>query len=79
MDQNGTVTLAALRRLREMTQVQLGAAMGKPQNVVSRFERQGDVLLSTLAAYVEATGGVLRLVASYPDAECDLTLCAPGA
>ena len=35
--------------------------MGRPQSTISRIEREGDMLLSTLAAYVEALGGHLEI------------------
>ena len=37
------------------------------QEGVSRIEKRSDLLLSTLASYVEAMGGHLRLVAEFPD------------
>ena len=35
--------------------------MQRPQSTISRIEREGDMLLSTLAAYVEALGGHLEI------------------
>lgn len=46
--------------------------MGTTQSSVSRIERQSDLLVATLSAYVAATGGRLRLVACYPDGEYDV-------
>ena len=37
------------------------------QDSVSRLEKRGDQLLSTLRAYVAAMGGSLQLVARFPD------------
>ena len=34
---------------------------------MSRIEKRADLLISTLASYVEAMGGKLRLVAKFPD------------
>lgn len=58
-----------LRGLRSgrMTQEQLGEAMDKSQNSISRLERQDDMLVSTLCKYVNATGGQLHLIVEYPD------------
>jgi ribosome-binding protein aMBF1 (putative translation factor) len=53
--------LGELRRVRQLTQVELSRTMGRPQSTISRIERQGDMLLSTLAAYVEALGGHLEI------------------
>lgn len=68
--------LAALRKVRGLTQTDVGDHMGKTQTNVSRLEAQGDMLVSTLALYVAATGGALRLVAKYPSFELDIDL--PG-
>lgn len=64
--------LAELRSARERTQVELAEAIGTTQSGVSRIERQQDLLVSTLDDYVTATGGVLHLVASYPDFDTDI-------
>jgi transcriptional regulator with XRE-family HTH domain len=61
------VSLQELRRARAMTQNQLAAALDVSQAQVSRIEKQADLLLSTLASYVEAMGGELELVARFPD------------
>jgi ribosome-binding protein aMBF1 (putative translation factor) len=53
--------LAELRRVRRLTQVELSRTMQRPQSTISRIEREGDMLLSTLAAYVEALGGHLEI------------------
>ena len=37
------------------------------QDSVSRLETRGDLLLSTLSAYVEALGGSLQVVAKFPN------------
>ena len=39
------------------------------QGDVSRLERQTDMYLSTLARFVAASGGRLRVVAEYEDAD----------
>lgn len=53
--------LGELRRVRQLTQVELSRTMQRPQSTISRIEREGDMLLSTLAAYVEALGGHLEI------------------
>jgi ribosome-binding protein aMBF1 (putative translation factor) len=55
--------LGELRRVRHLTQVELSRTMRRPQSTISRIEREGDMLLSTLAAYVEALGGHLEIAA----------------
>lgn len=63
------VSLAALRRARSMTQVQLAKALGLSQPQVSRIESQTDLLLSTLRSYIEAVGGELVVMARLPGSE----------
>lgn len=54
--------LAALRRELGLTQTELASRLGISQSDLSKFERRGDVLLSTLRAYLEALGGNLRIL-----------------
>ena len=61
--------LAELRRARDRTQVDVAQAMNKEQASVSKLERRDDMYLSTLQAYVQALGGELKLIASFPDAD----------
>lgn len=58
--------LAGLRRQTGHTQAHLADALDATQSGVSRIERQGDLLVSTLSCYVAATGGRLRIMAEYP-------------
>jgi transcriptional regulator with XRE-family HTH domain len=62
-------TLKDLRKAAERTQEDLAARLGLGQDTVSRIERRSDILLSTLRRYVEAMGGELILVASFPNRE----------
>lgn len=66
--------LSALRATRDRTQAELARAIGTTQSGVSRIERQQDILVSTLRDYVAATGGSLRLVATYDDFETEIDL-----
>ena len=59
-------TLKDLRNAVERTQEELAALLGVGQDTVSRIERRSDILLSTLRRYIEAMGGELKLVASFP-------------
>lgn len=61
------LALGDVRRARAMTQTQLAKALGVSQAQVSRIENQADLFLSTLASYIEAMGGELELVATFPD------------
>lgn len=60
-------TLKDLRHAVERTQEDLAASLGVGQDTVSRIERRGDILLSTLRRYVAAMGGKLELVARFPN------------
>lgn len=60
------LTLRELRKAKEMTQVQLAEALGVQQATVAKYERQSDLLLSTLTSYVRAMGGDLKLTVEFP-------------
>jgi transcriptional regulator with XRE-family HTH domain len=50
------IDLAAMRRATGLTQTELAASLGVGQAQVSKIERQGDMLISTLASYLAALG-----------------------
>lgn len=56
------IDLPAVRRVAGLTQVELAANLGVGQAQVSKFERQGDMLISTLASYLEALGAETEIV-----------------
>ena len=68
-----SMPLDELRKLREMTQLQLGEALGVHQSEVSKIEHRSDICLSTLVDYIEALGGHLELRAVFPDREVLIT------
>ena len=59
--------LAEIRKHRRITQQDLAETLGVSQSRVSQIERQGidDTVLSTLAAYVEALGARILVVADF--------------
>lgn len=60
--------LSELRQLVEMTQEQMGHAMGVKQPTVAGLEKLGqDLRLSSIKRYVEAVGGRVRLDVELPD------------
>ena len=59
------LTLRDLRRAMGQTQVALAERLRMKQENVSRLEQRADMLLSTLAGYVDALGGRLRLVVEF--------------
>ncbi len=60
-------TLRRLREARALTQSTVADLLDMDQSEVSRLERRSDMLLSTLKRFVQATGGELHIVVSYPD------------
>jgi transcriptional regulator with XRE-family HTH domain len=56
------IDLAAIRRATGLTQTELAAKLGVGQAQISKIERQGDMLLSTLASYLKALGVDASLV-----------------
>ena len=60
-------TLRRLREARALTQSTVAELLDMDQSEVSRLERRSDMLLSTLKRFVQATGGELHIVVSYPD------------
>ena len=61
------MTLRELRKARQLTQVSVARELGISQDGVSRLEQRSDLLLSTLRRTVEAMGGSLSLIATFPD------------
>jgi DNA-binding XRE family transcriptional regulator len=61
--------LAELRAAMRMSQTQLASILQVDQPAISRLERKADMMLSTLASYIEAMGGQLQIVATFPDGE----------
>jgi transcriptional regulator with XRE-family HTH domain len=56
------IDLAEIRRAAGCTQVELATALGTSQGQISRVERQSDLLVSTLIAYLTALGVEASLV-----------------
>lgn len=60
-------TLRHLREARELTQSTVAELLDMDQSEISRLERRSDMLLSTLKRFINATGGEMHIVVSYPD------------
>jgi transcriptional regulator with XRE-family HTH domain len=56
------IDLAGLRRMAGLTQVELAEALATSQGQISRLEKQRDMLLSTLIAYLTALGVDAKVV-----------------
>lgn len=65
--------LEELRAAREFTQEQLAGTLGTSQAAVSKLERRADMYVSTLAQFVRAMGGELRIHAVFPDGEVTIS------
>jgi transcriptional regulator with XRE-family HTH domain len=61
------IELSLLRRQLGASQAQLAEALGTSQSNVSQLERSNDQLLSSIARYVHALGGKLRVSAVFGD------------
>jgi DNA-binding transcriptional regulator YiaG len=59
-------TLREVRLALSLTQQTVADAMQMSQSELSRLERRDDLMWSTLGRFVEATGGELHLIATYP-------------
>lgn len=58
------IDLGEIRRAAGRTQVELAIAMNTSQGQISRIERQSDLLVSTLIAYLTGLGVEASLVVS---------------
>jgi len=61
--------LHELRKIRNATQTDVAKAMSVEQAAVSKLERREDMYVSTLRQYIQALGGELKLIASFPEGE----------
>jgi transcriptional regulator with XRE-family HTH domain len=64
--------LAELRGARALTQADIAERLSIAQSNVSRLERRGDMLVSTLREVVHAMGGELRISATFPDGSVEI-------
>ena len=59
-------TLAQVRKAKLLTQTTIATILEIDQSEVSRLERRSDMLLSTLRSFIQAAGGELQLIATFP-------------
>ncbi len=59
-------TIAEARRALALTQSQVASAMEITQGALSQMEKRDDMMVSTIQSYIEAMGGKLELVATFP-------------
>jgi len=70
--------LAELRGTLNLTQEELAERLSIAQSNVSRLERRGDMLISTLQEVIRAFGGELRLSAVFPDGVVEINQFLAG-
>lgn len=65
-------TLAAIRKARGLTQEQISDELGISQAEISRMERRTNLHLETLARFIRAAGGRLKITAVFDDNEMEV-------
>ena len=63
------MALQELRQSLNITQAEVAQVLDVNQAAISKMEKQEDMRISTLLRFVEALGGKLKLVATFPDKE----------
>ena len=61
------MSLRDLRKAMHRTQMEVAKVLKVGQDTVSRYEQRSDMLISTLQGYVQAMGGELDLVVTFPN------------
>ena len=64
-DREYAMGLAALRQALGLTQMELAKRLDVTQGNVAQIEKRGDLLISTLASYLHAVGGDVRIVVQF--------------
>lgn len=63
----GEMPLHELRRARGLSQQALADVLHVAQPAIAKMELRTDMYLSTLRSHIEAMGGVLEIVARFPE------------
>lgn len=63
------MSLQDLRKARQQSQKTLAEKLQVKQAEVSKIEHRTDMYVSTLRSYIEAMGGTLDIVASFPNSD----------
>lgn len=61
------LTMRELRKARNITQARLAETLNINQEQVSRIEKRTDLHISTLRRQIEALGGSLTILATFPE------------
>src|SRR5689334_14807139 len=67
------MTLEDLRKARDLSQEEMGEAMGIGQPAIAKLEKRSDMHISNLRRYVEALGGELEITARFAEARVVIT------
>lgn len=59
--------LNELRQARGLSQATLAKVLNVQQPAIAKLEHRTDMYLSTLRSHIEAMGGILEIVAKFPD------------
>ncbi len=70
--------LPELRRARSLTQARMADLLEMDQGSVSKLERRTDMYIRTLRSYIEAMGGELSLIATFPDGQVEIEQIGMG-
>ena len=65
--------LRELRQAMALTQQDLADRLQVNQPAVAKLEQRTDMYISSLRSYIESIGGQLRIVASFPTGDVDIT------
>ncbi len=61
------IRLTELRHALGVSQEELADLLDKKQAAISRFERRSDMHISTLREFINALGGRLEIIATFPN------------
>lgn len=67
------MALQELRQARHLSQEKMAEILDTKQANVSRIERRTDMYISTLRGYIEAMGGHLDIIASFPEGDIHIS------
>jgi predicted transcriptional regulator len=66
-DMLAEMPLHELRQARGLSQKMLAETLNIQQPAIAKIEKRTDMYLSTLRSHIEAMGGKLEIIASFPD------------
>ena len=70
--------LHELRKALSLTQVQIAETLNVAQPSIAKIENQTDMYVSTLKRFIAAMGGELKVIASFPQGEIEISQFSGG-